>query len=116
MTAAARCSAAMTANAMRFDANILARRADRDIQPSPATLMGLQPLDQPGFDQQPVETPRLRAAGAAIKQPMAALQDLLLFGEGRLKRQSGGLLDDQRQVWRLQRVERRRNVDRFEID
>jgi hypothetical protein len=76
----------------------------------------LEALDQAGLDQKPVETARLGAGRAAVEPPLAAIEDLLLLGKGRVERQAGGLLDDQRQEGRLQRVERRRDVRRFKID
>src|SRR4051812_3779993 len=38
-------------------------------------------FDQAGIDQQPVEAPRLRAAGAGVKKALAALENSLLLGE-----------------------------------
>src|ERR1035441_5522011 len=75
----------------------------------------LQALDQAGGDQQPVETARLGAAGAAIEQAMAALQDRLLLGEGRIERHAGGLLDHQRKIWRVERLKRGGQIGRLEI-
>jgi hypothetical protein len=42
----------------------------------------LAALNQSGVDEQPVESPRLGAAGAGVEQAIAALKDLLLLGEG----------------------------------
>ena len=42
---------------------------------------GLKSLDQTGVDQQPVEAPRLSTVGAAIEQPAAAFENLLLLGK-----------------------------------
>src|SRR5712675_3295207 len=76
----------------------------------------LQALDQPGIDQHAVEAPHLGAAGAWIEQPVATLHDLLLLGETGIERQAGGLLNEQRQIGRVERIERGRDVDRREID
>ena len=65
-------------------------------------------LDQAGVDQQPVEAARLGAAGAAIEQAAAALEDALLLGKGRVERQARRLQHDERQIGRVERVERRR--------
>src|SRR5262245_36373545 len=59
---------------------------------------GLQPLDQAGVDQEPIEAPRLGAVGAGVEQSLAALEDLLLLREGGIERQAGRFLDDQRQI------------------
>src|SRR5262249_61130324 len=40
-----------------------------------ALQLCLKPLDQAGVDQQPVEAPSLRAAGAGVKQALAALEN-----------------------------------------
>src|SRR5262249_44843525 len=76
----------------------------------------LKPLDQAGVDQQSIEAPRLRAAGAGIKKPLAALENFLLLGERGIERQAGRLLHDQRQIGALDRVERGGEIDGFEID
>src|SRR5262245_33432585 len=75
----------------------------------------LQPLDQTGVGQEPVEAARLGAAGAGIEQPLAALEDPLLLGERRIEWQARGLLHDQRQVGPLDGVERGAEVRRFEV-
>jgi hypothetical protein len=74
----------------------------------------LQSFDQPGVDQQPVEAARLGAAGAAIEQALAALEDLLLLGEGCIERQPGGLRSPV--VGCVERIARRRQIDRREAD
>ena len=71
-------------------------------------LAGHHSLDQPGVDQQPVEAPRLRAAGAGVKKALAALENSLLLGERGIERQAGRLLHDERQIRSLDRVERLR--------
>src|SRR4051794_11267031 len=73
-------------------------------------------FDQPGVDQEPVEATRFRSARTGVEEPFAALEDLLLFGEGRIERQSGSFLDHQRQIGSLDRLERRGEIDRFEVD
>src|SRR5262245_32655603 len=65
-------------------------------------LPGHQSLDQPGIDQQPVETAGLGPVGAAEESAVAADHDFLLLGEGRIERQACGLLKQQRQIDRLQ--------------
>src|SRR5712692_2927705 len=64
----------------------------------------LEMLDQAGVDQEPVEAPRLLAAGAGVEQALAAFEDFLLLGERGVERQTGALLDDQREIGRLDRV------------
>src|SRR5262249_9574815 len=73
-------------------------------------------LDEAGVDQQPIEAPRLSAAGAGVKQPLAALENFLLLGERGIERQAGRLLHDERKIGSLDRVERGGQIDRFEID
>src|SRR6185295_6826902 len=79
-------------------------------------LAGHHSLDQPGVDQQPVEAPDFGAAGALEKQSVTALENLLLFREGRIERQTSGLLHDDRKIGRLEPVQRRRDILRREID
>ena len=45
-------------------------------------------FDQAGIDQQPVEAARLGATGAAVEQALAALENLLLLGKGRIEAQA----------------------------
>src|SRR6202030_3854214 len=71
---------------------------------------------QAGIDQHAVELARLRAVIAAVEQSVAAHEDLLLRCERRIERQARGLLHDERQIGALQGIERRGNVDRFEVD
>src|SRR5580704_1515635 len=71
---------------------------------------------QAGVDQHAVELARLRAVIAAVEQSIAAQEDLLLRGKRRIERQARGLLHDQRQIGTFQGIERRRDVDRFEVD
>jgi hypothetical protein len=70
---------------------------------------------QAGIDQQPVETPGLRAVSAAVELAMAALQNLFLFGKAGIERHAGCFLHHQRQVSRVQRVKRRGQTGRCEI-
>src|SRR3954451_15441378 len=70
----------------------------------------LESLDQAGVDQESIETPRLRAAVASVEQPVAALQDALLLGKGRIERQAGRLLQHQWQIRPFDGVKRGRNV------
>jgi hypothetical protein len=49
-------------------------------------------LDQTGVDQQPVEPSGLRAAIASVEQPLAALENLILFGKRGIERQAGQFL------------------------
>src|SRR5262245_17039363 len=77
---------------------------------------GSKPLDEAGVDQQPVEAPRLRAAGTGVEQPLAALENALLLGEGGIERQASRLLDDERKIRPLDRVERGGEVDGPEVD
>src|SRR6266568_706680 len=79
-------------------------------------LAGHHSLDQPGVDQQPVEAPDFGAAGALEKQSVTALENLLLFREGRIERQPGRLLHDDRKIGRLEAVQRRRDVLWREVD
>src|SRR5712671_3206778 len=79
-------------------------------------LAGHHSLDQPGVNQQPVEAPDFGAAGALEKQSVTALKNLLLFREGRIERQAGRLLHDDRKIGRLEPVQRRRDVLRREVD
>src|SRR2546423_9624009 len=79
-------------------------------------LAGHHSLDQPGVDQQPVEAPDFGAAGALEKQSVTALENLLLFREGRIERQTRGLLHDDRKIGRLEAVQRRRDALRRKVD
>src|SRR5262245_24895744 len=76
------------------------------VKPGNDVAVSLEPLDQAGVDQQPIEAARLGAAGAGVEQPLAALKDSLLLGERRIERQAGGLLHDERKIGTLDRVER----------
>jgi len=76
----------------------------------------LQSVDQSGFYQQSVEAPRLRSAFAEIKLPTTSLENLLLLGEGGIKRHTRRFEHDQRQLGSIERIERRREIDRREID
>src|SRR5580700_6403106 len=69
-----------------------------------------------GVDQHAVEMARLGTVIAAVEQSVAAQEDLLLLGERRIERQAGGLLHNQRQIGTFQGIERRGDVDRFEVD
>src|SRR5580658_10617665 len=73
-------------------------------------------LYKAGVDQHAVEMARLGTVIAAIEQPVAAQEDLFLLSERRIERQARGLLHDQRQIGTFQRIERRGEVDRFEVD
>src|SRR5882672_3220179 len=80
----------------------------KDLRACPhGKLAGHHSLDQPGVDQQPVEAPDFGAAGALEKQSVTALKNLLLFREGRIERQTGRLLHDNRKIGRLEAVQRR---------
>ena len=72
-------------------------------------------FDQTGLDQQPIEPPRLGTAGAPVEQAVTTLQDILLFGKGRIKRYTRRLLHQQRQVGCIERVKRRGKIDGLEI-
>src|SRR5713226_6472940 len=72
-------------------------------------------LDQTGVDQQPVETARLGTAGAEIEQAAAAAEDLLLLGEGGAEWNARALEHHQRQVRRIEHVERGGQVARLEV-
>ena len=76
----------------------------------------LQALDQAGIDQQTIEAPSLGPAGARIECATAALEDLLLLGEGGVERHPGGLQHDQREVCCIERIESRGHIYRHEID
>src|SRR5215203_1255155 len=82
----------------------------------PRELAGHHSLDQPGVDQEAVETASLGAAGTLKEQPVAPLEYLLVFDKRRVERQSGRLLDNQRQIRRLQAVECRRHILRLKVD
>src|ERR1700680_4450481 len=69
-----------------------------------------------GVDQHAVEMARLGTVIAAVEQSVAAQEDLLLLGERRIEREAGVLLHDQRQIGTFQGIERRGDVDRFEVD
>src|SRR5262249_11276553 len=79
-------------------------------------IAGLEILDQAGVDEEAIEAPRLRAAGASVEQALAAFEYLLLLGERGIERESSGLLQNQGQVWRLDRLKRRGKIDAVEID
>src|SRR6266436_323850 len=76
----------------------------------------LKALDQAGIDQQTIEAPSLRPAGARIKYATAALEDLLLLGEGGVERHPRSLERDQREVGCIERIESRGYIGRHEID
>src|SRR6516165_12586132 len=57
-----------------------------------------------------------RTVGAAEEKSFAAQENFLLFGKRRIERQSGRLLNNQREIRPFQRIERRRCVDWREID
>src|SRR5215831_1424456 len=63
-------------------------------------------LNQACVDQQPVEPPRLRAAGAEIEQAAAALEDLLLLHEAPIERHSRPFQHHQGEIGRVERIER----------
>jgi hypothetical protein len=46
----------------------------------------LQPFDQAGIDQEPIEAARLGAAVAPVEQSLAALEDLFLLRERGIER------------------------------
>src|SRR5580704_18046218 len=80
------------------------QRALKRVEPN---LFRSEIFYQAGVDQHAVEMARLGAVIAAIKQSIAAHEDLLLRGERRIERQAGGLLHDQRQIRTFQSIERR---------
>src|SRR5215472_8340501 len=75
----------------------------------------LKALDQTRLDEQAIEPSRLGAAGTPIKETVAAIQNLLLLGKGRVKRHACRLLHQQGQVRCIKRRKRRRQIDRFEV-
>src|SRR6266705_3202949 len=75
----------------------------------------LKSFDQAGVDQQPIEAPRLSAAGAGVKKPLAALENFLLLGERGIERQAGRLLHDERKIGSLDLVEPRLEHEGGEI-
>src|SRR5262245_28595649 len=83
---------------------------------SPWLPRGLKMLDQAGVNQEPVEAPRLLAPGAGEELAVAAYQDALLLGKGRIERQARGLQNEERKIWTFKRIQRRGEIERFEID
>src|SRR5580693_4598462 len=77
---------------------------------------GLQSVDHPGVDQQPVEPAGFGAAPAGVKYAPAAQHDVLLLLERRIERDAGGFLNHQRQVGAVDRVHHGGTLHRFEID
>ena len=75
-----------------------------------------KPLDHAGVDQQPVEPPRLGAVSAEIEQPVAALEDPLLFGERSIERYTGSLQENKRQERGIEAADRRRQIGRTEVE
>ena len=67
---------------------------------------------KPGIDQQTVETPGLRAIGAEIEHAVAALQDPLLLPERWIERHPCPFQHHQRQIGRVERIERGGKVRR----
>src|SRR5262245_15928824 len=61
-------------------------------------------FDQAGLDQESVEAARLGAAGAAVEQPPAALQDRLLLDKRGVERHAGRFENDERQVGRVEHI------------
>src|SRR6516225_8632881 len=76
----------------------------------------LQSVDEARIDQKAVEAAGFRAALAGVEQTPTAQHDLLLLCKGRIERNAGLLLDDQRQISRIDRVHHSRAPDRLEID
>src|SRR5439155_9365752 len=62
---------------------------------SSALRCPLQSLDQAGVDQQAVEAAGLGAVLAAIEQPVAAFENLLLLRKSCIERKTRGLLHDE---------------------
>src|SRR5690242_10692953 len=96
---AAACRLTMTAARKWSDATVVCRLGRRSASRE-VIDMGARSevLDQPGIDEKTIEAACLGAAAAEIECAAAAAQDLLLLVEGRIERQPGRLLDDQRQV------------------
>src|SRR6185369_10706360 len=86
------------------------RRANAKTTPAAS-----KPFDQAGIDQQPIKTPRFRPACTGVEQPLATFENLLLLGKRWIERQPGRLLDDQRKIGSLERVERRGETCGFEV-
>src|SRR5262245_46218331 len=63
-------------------------------------------LDQAGIDQQPVEASRLGAVRAQVEQALAAAEDLFLLRKARVERDPCPFQYDQRQIGRVEGVER----------
>src|SRR5262245_22350115 len=100
----------------RASTSFVPQAKQMDCRVKPGNEVALKSLDQAGVDQQPVEAARFRAAGAGVEQSFAALKDSFLLGEGRIERQAGGLLHDQREIRTFNGVEGGREIDGFEID
>src|SRR5689334_15080229 len=66
----------------------------------------LETLDQPRFDKEPVEPARFLAGGATIERAVTALEDLLLLGKGWIEWDTRGFLHEQRQIGRVERIQR----------
>ena len=66
----------------------------------------LKSVDHSGVDQQAIEPARLGAVGAAVEQAVAAPEYLFLLEEGCVERKARRLLHDQRQVRRIERIQR----------
>src|SRR3979409_568060 len=75
-----------------------------------------KPFDQTSIDQEPIEATRFRPARAGVEQSLAAIENEFLLGKRRIKRQPGCLLNDKWQIGSLDRVERRGEIDGFEVD
>src|SRR5262245_12062537 len=99
------------------------------MHPLPLLYLGLQTIrparackarlskafDQARVDQQPIKPSRLRAAGASVKQTVAAFQNILLLGKRRIERHTRSLLHQQRQIGRVERLQCRRHIDWLKI-
>src|SRR3954454_2182895 len=72
-------------------------------------------LDQPGIDQKAIETAGLGPTRAIVKQPFASVENTPLLGKGGIKPQTGGFLNDQRQVGRIEHIERRTHIHGLEV-
>src|SRR5262249_14690887 len=68
------------------------------------------------FYQQPVEASRLGTAAASVEKTMAFLQDFPLLFKGRVKRNPGRFLYNERQVRRFEFVESRGQICGHEIN
>src|SRR5712691_7735915 len=109
---------AVTASPVRVDTTSLSNVSQRQAGERLTLDMTdrLHPFDQTGVDQQPVEAPRLGAAGTGVEGAVATFENPFLLGIGGIEREAGSLLHDEGQIRRLERVERGRDVLRPVVD